>query len=277
MTLPTHIRNPRVLVFDSGVGGLSIAGAIRQHCDIDTIYASDNAAFPYGTKSEQTLIDRTKCVLEAIQKQVDADIIVIACNSASTVTLPVLRQCFTEPVIGVVPAIKPAASLSQSKVIGLLATPGTVSRDYTLDLIETFASDCCIVPLGCAELVYFAEEKLKGRSIDKSKLAQLMQPLARDKNIDTIVLACTHFPLLLEELKAVLPHIQHWVDSGDAIARRVAYWIKELGFEKGTQAIKGQSFFTRRDDSIEQLQSALAANQLDNVNIIELPFNNSDK
>jgi len=275
--LPKLTRNPRVLVFDSGVGGLSIARAIKQHSHIDTLYVCDNAAFPYGTKSEKTLIERSKTVLEHLQKQVEADIIVIACNTASTVILPTLRETFAVPVIGVVPAIKPAASMSQSKVIGLLATPGTVTRDYTHDLIQSFASDCRILPLGCAQLVYFAEEKLKGHSIDKQHLAELMQPFAEDKSIDTIVLACTHFPLLLEELKSVLPNIHYWVDSGDAIARRVAYWIGELGFEEVYNELKGRSFFTAQDTSIEQLHVALAQDQLDNVHIIELPFTNSEK
>jgi len=269
---PIRSRNPRVLVFDSGVGGLSIARAIKELNHVDIIYVSDNAAFPYGTKSETTLIDRTKSVLKEIQQQVEADIIVIACNTASTVTLPTLRESFNEPVIGVVPAIKPAALVSKSKVIGLLATPGTVSRDYTHDLIRSFASDCRIVPLGCSELVYFAEEKLKGNDINIQQLIALIHVFKKNKTIDTVVLACTHFPLLLDELKIALPDITHWIDSGDAIARRVAYWISELNFETTNHEMRGQSFFTQHDTAIDNLHAALVQNQLDNIQFIELPF-----
>lgn len=266
--------NPRVLVFDSGVGGLSIVRAIKQQTNADIIYASDNAAFPYGTKSEATLIERTKNVLKSIQQAAKANIIVIACNTASTVTLPALRESFAEPVIGVVPAIKPAAVLSKSKVIGLLATPGTISRAYTSDLIREFANDCQVISVGSAELVHYTEEKLKGTAIDSKQLIELVQPFYENQQIDTMVLACTHFPLMLEELKTVLPNITYWVDSGGAIARRVNYWISQLGLDEPARIInEHRSFFTQKDDSIERLKNTLMSDGLGNIQLIEMPFN----
>jgi glutamate racemase len=218
----------RILVFDSGVGGLSILQEIRRqypHCCF--FYASDNAAFPYGTKTEEELIERVDVVLHQLQQTTQADIIVVACNTASTVALPRIRERFSQPVIGVVPAIKPAAAISQSKVIGLLATPGTVKREYTQQLIAQFAADCEIISIGSSELVHLAEQKLRGETITQQQLEPIVQRLIHNPEIDTVVLACTHFPLLKEELKIALPNIKHWVDSGEAIARRVGHWLSQ--------------------------------------------------
>lgn len=219
---PASKARARVLVFDSGVGGLSILSEIRQHipgCEL--VYACDNAAFPYGTKDEAELVERVDAVLKALIAQIDPDIVVVACNTASTVALPHIRNHFHKPVVGVVPAIKPAAQLSQSRVIGLLATPGTVSRPYTQQLIDEFAPDCTIIRVGSTELVQLAEQKLRGQSPDPEKLREILAPIFTNPRTDTLVLACTHFPLLRDELEAAAPRAIQWVDSGAAIARRV--------------------------------------------------------
>ena len=273
-------RKPRIVVFDSGVGGLSIAQAIKKtHQSLEIVYVSDNAAFPYGTRGETTLIERTLAVLGEVQRQYHADVIVIACNTASTVALPSLRKALNIPIVGVVPAIKPAAVLSTSKVIGLLATPGTVARRYTEALIEEFADDCQIIPVGSAELVKLAEDKLHGESIDLPVIEQIVEPFTRAEHIDTVVLACTHFPLLLEELKLALPKIHHWVDSGDAIARRITYWLAELGLSQ--QAIQAQAqtsqqhcIFTEQTPALAlaTLSIALKARGFDKIDVIPMPF-----
>ena len=213
-----------ILVFDSGVGGLTITKELVSrlpHCRIT--YAADNAGFPYGTKSEQELITRVNTVLHRLTSHTQADIVVIACNSASTIALPHVRQQFEIPIVGVVPAIKPAAALSQSKVVGLLATPGTIKRDYTDGLINEFAQDCQVVRIGSNALVHLAEAKLSGERVDVSKLENEILPFvdAQNLGLDTVVLACTHFPLLEPELRTCLPFVTHWVNSGAAIARRV--------------------------------------------------------
>ena len=214
---------PKILVFDSGVGGLSILQAISSRLpDCHYVYASDNAGFPYGTREEKDLVHRVDKVLKALINRVEPDIVVIACNSASTVALPKIRSHFTKPVVGVVPAIKPAAAISTSKVIGLLGTPGTVQRAYTRQLISDFASDCEVISVGSSELVEIAESKLRGISPNQLQLKEILQPFSDTELLDTVVLACTHFPLLTEELRTTLPGINQWVDSGEAIARRVA-------------------------------------------------------
>ncbi|MGH6935220.1 MAG: aspartate/glutamate racemase family protein, partial [Methylocella sp.] len=141
MALPRS-RAPKILVFDSGLGGLTVCGEVASLLpDAQIIYAADNAAFPYGELSEDALVARVLVVTDRLISLCGPDAVVIACNTASTLTLPHLRARFSEiPFIGTVPAIKPAASQSRSGLISVLATPGTVARDYTQDLVRTYAA-----------------------------------------------------------------------------------------------------------------------------------------
>ena len=218
---------PTALVFDSGVGGLSVYQEIRDLLpDLHYIYAFDNQGFPYGEKDEAFIIDRVVKTVAEVQKRHPLSIVIIACNTASTITLPALRERFNCPIVGVVPAIKPAAKLTRNGIVGLLATRATVQRSYTHDLIARFAKDCSIKMLGSAELVELAEAKLHGEEIDHAALKKILRPwLSMAEPPDTVVLGCTHFPLLREELAAVLPAGTRLVDSGAAIARRVAWLI----------------------------------------------------
>ncbi|PHM39513.1 glutamate racemase [Xenorhabdus mauleonii] len=219
---------PTILVFDSGVGGLSVYKEIRQLLpDLHYIYAFDNAAFPYGEKTAEVIIERVVQVVDGIQQKHPLAAVVIACNTASTVSLPALRERFSFPVVGVVPAIKPAAKLSCNRVVGLLATRATVNRDYTKELIARFAVDCQVHSIGSAELVELAERKLHGEDIPLQELERILKPWLRMKEPpDTVILGCTHFPLIAEELSKVLPDGTRLIDSGAAIARRTAWLIK---------------------------------------------------
>ncbi|EKY3090292.1 glutamate racemase [Cronobacter dublinensis] len=224
---PSEAR-PTILVFDSGVGGLSVYDEIRHLLpDLHYIYAFDNVAFPYGEKSETFIVERVVEIVTAVQARYPLALAVIACNSASTVSLPALREKFAFPVVGVVPAIKPAARLTANGVVGLLATRGTVKRPYTHELIARFANECRIEMLGSAELVEIAEAKLHGEPVSLEALRRVLRPWLRmPEPPDTVVLGCTHFPLLAEELLQVLPEGTRLVDSGAAIARRTA-WLLE--------------------------------------------------
>ncbi|KEY57178.1 glutamate racemase [Serratia sp. DD3] len=223
----TAISRPSVLIFDSGVGGLSVYQEVRQLLpDLHYIYAFDNVAFPYGEKSEEFIIERVLEIVSAVQQHHPLALVIIACNTASTVSLPALRESFTFPVVGVVPAIKPAVKLTANGIVGLLATRGTVQRTYTRELIERFAKDCKIELLGSSELVELAEAKLHGEPVPMATLKKILQPwLSMREPPDTVVLGCTHFPLLAEELTQVLPEGTRLVDSGAAIARRAAWLI----------------------------------------------------
>jgi len=220
---------PRVLVFDSGVGGLSVASCIHQALPgAELVYLADNAGFPYGDKPEQVVIERSCGLIMGCLARWRCDVIVIACNTASTVALPSLRSRTDIPVVGVVPAVKPAAACSENRRIGLLATPATVRRPYLDDLVREFAADCQVVRLGHPGLVLWAEALVSGAEPPQQDLDQAMQPL-REAGVDTVVLGCTHYPLLLPWLRKSLPEVRYWVESGEAIARRVAYWLEEAG------------------------------------------------
>jgi glutamate racemase len=213
----------RVLVFDSGVGGLSVLDAIAAagHA-LSLDYVADNAWLPYGLKSDAALRERVPALLAHMTKAWAPDAVVVACNTASTIVLPDVREALSVPVVGVVPPIKPAAALTRTGVIGLLATPATVRRAYTDDLITQFAADKRVVRFGSAALVEAAERKLRGEAIDPAAVHEAIDALFADGAVDVVALACTHFPLLAQELAAAAPRPCTWLDSGAAIARRVA-------------------------------------------------------
>jgi glutamate racemase len=213
----------RVLVFDSGVGGLSVFDAIAaSNHELALDYVADNAWLPYGLKSDAALRGRVPALLAEMTKAWTPDVLVVACNTASTIVLPDVREALSIPVVGVVPPIKPAAALTKTGVIGLLATPATVRRQYTDDLIAQFAADKRVVRFGSSALVEAAERKLAGEDVDMAAVREAIDALFSDGAVDVVALACTHFPLLADELAATAPRACTWLDSGAAIARRVA-------------------------------------------------------
>ncbi len=217
----------RVLVFDSGIGGLSVLDAIAASgFALELDYVADNAWLPYGLRADTKLRARLPGLLASLVGQWAPDLVVLACNTASTIALEQVRAALSVPVVGVVPPIKPAAALTRTGVIGLLATPATIRRAYTTDLIAQFAADKRVVRYGSAALVEAAERKIRGAAVDPSAVAEAIEGLfgaPSGGEIDVIALACTHFPLLVGELSAAAPRPCVWLDSGEAIARRVAH------------------------------------------------------
>ncbi|MES1156617.1 MAG: glutamate racemase [Alphaproteobacteria bacterium] len=216
----------RVLVFDSGVGGLSVLDSIAAHGGaVELDYLADNAWLPYGLKSDAELTARIPALVQRVAAQFQSDAVVLACNTASTIALDQTRAALSVPVIGVVPPIKPAAAATKTGVIGLLATPATVRRVYTNDLIANFAADKRVVRYGTSALVDAAEAKLRGETPDFAATLEALTGLfgaPGGGEIDVVALACTHFPLMKEELSAAAPRPCLWLDSGEAIARRLA-------------------------------------------------------
>ena len=208
-----------ILVFDSGVGGLSVYKEISQLLpNHNYIYVFDNEAYPYGELDQQVLIQRVQSIVASFVVSHAIDIVVIACNTASTIVLPTLRANNLTPIVGVVPAIKPA-SLLANKAVGLIATPATITREYTHDLIKNFSSNKRVELLGSTRLVDMAEDKLRGEKISLEELQQILQPMIN--TIDVAVLGCTHFPLIKSEIQQVLGESVVLIDSGKAIAKRV--------------------------------------------------------
>ncbi len=222
--LQQKLKLKRILFFDSGVGGLSICQAVRKiNPDVEPVYLFDNECFPYGEKSESFLIERVSDILEAAVKKFELSGIIVACNTASTVALPSLRNHISLPIIGVVPAIKPAACLSKKKIIALLATPGTINRKYTDNLIKNYAFDCKVIKIGSARLARIAEERLTCNNVDETEIAGILSPIINLKEKDrpdVVVLGCTHYPFIADIIKKLLPDCQ-LIDSGIAIGKRV--------------------------------------------------------
>ena len=234
----------RVLVFDSGVGGLTVAGEIRALGPrLSVHYSADTGFFPYGDKSDEALRERLPKVAKALVEAVRPDVFVIACNTASTLALAEVRAVLDIPVVGTVPAIKPAARLTETGTIGLLATPGTIRRAYTARLIEEFAHDKRVLLHGSLELVKLAEAHARGEDVPPEAFAAaqaLLFEAPGGEAIDTIVLACTHFPLVRGQLIATAPRPVSYVDSGAAIARQTIRMLPDVtrsGGQGGTASL----------------------------------------
>lgn len=251
---------PTILVFDSGVGGLSVYREVKKLLpNAHYIYVFDNEAFPYGEKSEEFIINRVYQIVNVVAKQQPLTLVIIACNTASTVSLPNLRAHFSFPVVGVVPAIKPATKLTRNGIVGLLATKGTVNREYTKELIERFATDCKVISLGSADLVQLAERKLHGEQIPLTEVANAVKPWLRmPEPPDTVILGCTHFPLLIEELEQVLADGTRFIDSGAAIARRTVWLINNQAEITPTEE-QNFAYCLLMDSIVQELQPVLAS------------------
>ena len=214
-------------VFDSGFGGLTVHRALLEALpDRDFVYLGDNRNAPYGVRPPLEVLTLTCAAIERLFEQ-GCTLAVIACNTASTIALDHVRAALDLPVVGTVPAIKPAAELSKSRVIGVLGTEATVRQPYVDNLAAEFAADCTIVRHGSPELVALAEAKLAGDPVSVDDVRAAAQPLFDGNSaIDTVVLACTHFPLLADELQEAFPGL-NWIDGGAGIARRIAYLTRE--------------------------------------------------
>ena len=248
-----------ILLFDSGVGGLSVLAELRKLLpDAPVIYAADNAGLPYGTKSEAEIAARVSGLLGRITERFRPRLACIACNTASTIALGMVRDVLAIPVVGTVPAIKPAAALSHSGTIGLLGTAATIRQAYVDRLEAEFAHDKRLLRHAAPELVGAAEAKLRGQSVDPAIFARAAAGL-RDQpggiEIDTVVLACTHFPLVADELSIAFGPGLRLVDGGVGIARRIAHLTKGQLFERNLPDL---ALFTRDEESLAALAPALA-------------------
>ena len=234
-----------ILFFDSGVGGLSVlAPTLTLLPTAPIVYCADSAGFPYGQKNDAELASRVPALVGRLVERFHPRLAVIACNTASTIALEHVRSALDLPVVGTVPAIKPAAEVSKSRVIGVLGTEATIRQPYVEDLAAKFASDCRIIRHGSPELVELAEAKLRGEKVSVDLVRAATQPMfdaPGGERIDTLVLACTHFPLLNDELRAAFPNVAT-VHGGDGIARRIAYLTRDQAYP--VQPSKSLMLFT---------------------------------
>jgi glutamate racemase len=232
----TSKRPATILVFDSGLGGLTVFREIASaRPDARYLYVADDAFFPYGGRDEAELVARVVALMAELIDAHRPELVVIACNTASTLVLPQLRARFSLPFVGTVPAIKPACAASVTRRVSVLGTEATVRREYTRALIRDFANGSDVTLVGSARLAALAEAELKGAPADDAAIAEEIAPCFVDadgRRTDTIVLACTHYPLLLDRLIRLAPWPVNYIDPAPAIARRV---VDLMGPNAGAQ------------------------------------------
>ncbi|WP_249403644.1 glutamate racemase [Sphingomonas sp. CFBP 13720] len=249
-----------ILFFDSGIGGLSVVAPTRGLLPtVPIVHVADSAGFPYGTKTEAEIAGRVPALLGRLVERYRPRLVVIACNTASTIALGAVRAALDLPVVGTVPAIRPAAAISHTRVIGVLGTNATVRQPYVDDLAERFAGDCTVLRHGSAALVELAEAALAGTPPPPDRIAAELAGLFAQPDgdrIDVIVNACTHFPLLEADMTAIAPHVR-FVDGGPGIARRIAVLTAGQAFPDA--AVPGTLVFTRLGERERTLAAALGS------------------
>ena len=247
-----------ILVFDSGIGGLTVLREARLLMpERGFIYVADDAGFPYGGWDEEPLKARIVRLFEDLLGRYDPDAVIVACNTAFTLAGADLRQRFPEMrFIGTVPAIKPAAERTRSGLVSVLATPGTVKRAYTRDLIQSFASQCHVRLVGSENLARMAEAYIRGEVLDDTAVLAEISPCFVDKDgvrTDIVVLACTHYPFLANVFRRLAPWPVDWLDPAEAIARQARRLVPLVegaehpeNFDFAVFTSGGQDFPTRR-------------------------------
>ena len=227
--------------------------------NMPVVYVADSAGFPYGTKTEREIAARVPALLGRLAERYQPRLIALA----------TVREALDLPVVGTVPAIKPAAIASATRVIGVLGTEATVRQPYVDDLAARFAGDCTVLRHGSAELVALAEAKLHGEPTDPARYAAILHGLfgqAGGDRIDTIVNACTHFPLVADELAAAAPHPVRFVDGSAGIARRIAHLTEGQGWPDTPR--EGRAVFTAHSADTDRLVPALARFGLTRLDIL---------
>ena len=254
-------RRP-ILFFDSGVGGLSVLAPTRALLPAaPLVYVADSAGFPYGTRSEAEIAARVPALLGRLAERYDPRLIVIACNTASTIALGAVRAALDLPIVGTVPAIKPAAAVSVTRTIGVLGTDATVRQPYVDDLARRFAADCRVLRHGSARLVTLAEAALAREATPDAAYAEVLAGLLAQPGgdgIDVVVNACTHFPLVADRLAAAAPRPLRFIDGGPGIARRVAHLLEGTDWPDAPGT--GTAVFTRLAERYDPRLIVIACN-----------------
>ncbi|BAK83099.1 glutamate racemase [Komagataeibacter medellinensis] len=216
----------RILVFDSGIGGLGVVAQLRLLLPgVPIDYLADTAIFPYGEQPDSTLRQRIVSLLGQAIARLCPSVVVIACNTASTLALDSLRATYDVPFVGCVPPIKWAADRTRTGTIGLLATRATVRRPYLQELHIRFAPHCTLLAHGARGLADMAERAFRGEPPDRTQLAIELAGLFGQPGgaaIDVVGIGCTHYTFLLEALRESGPVGVAWLDPASAVARQTA-------------------------------------------------------
>jgi glutamate racemase len=261
--IPSSLRG-RVLAFDSGIGGLGIVAALRRRLPEARIdYLADTALFPYGEQPDDALRQHIVALLTGAIARLRPDVVVVACNTASTLALSALREtCPQTPFVGCVPAIRWAARLSRTRVIGLLATRATVRRPYVASLRERFAPDCTLLAHGARHLATYAEAMFRGQAVAPGLIAQELSGLfsqPESGRLDVVALGCTHYTFVVDALKEASPHPVIWLDPADPVARQTVAVLEAHAPSAGRHAAQdeGQLWYTALPPDLKLLEAPL--------------------
>lgn len=239
-------------IFDSGAGGLSVLSGIHQLLPAERLlYVADTAHAPYGPKGDDYIRARSEHIMQFFLQQ-GVKAVVVACNTATAAAIAQLRAQHELPIIGVEPAVKPAAALSRSGVVGVLATQGTISSERFLHLKNRFNDQVEIITSACPGLVQEIERPVPDPLALRSLLREFIEPLLA-RGADTLVLGCTHYPLVRTEIQAIAGSEVRVVDAGDAVARELQRRLAELGL-LNTAAAPGEVRFYSSGDPQQQAQ-----------------------
>jgi glutamate racemase len=257
---PSQRPEAPILLFDSGVGGLTVLAELRKLLpQAPVIYAADNAGLPYGGKTEAQVAARVAGLLGRMTERLHPRLACIACNTASTIALDAVREVLEIPIVGTVPAIKPAAAMTRTGVIGLLGTEATIRQGYVDRLEMRFAADKTLLRLGAPELVSAAEARIRGEKVDGAAVGRavaVLRAMPGGESVDTVVLACTHFPLLEPEFAEHFGPGVQFVHGAQGIARRIASLTEGQSFRRIEDDL---ALFTRDGETVEAYRKGLAA------------------
>lgn len=239
--MPKATANAPIGIFDSGIGGLSIAQEIAKHLPHERfIYFADTAHVPYGPRNDQNIRELTAQAIEWLYRK-GCKVAVVACNTASAFSLDYLREHYGDnfPIIGLVPALKPAVLQSKSKTVAVLATPATFRGQLIKDVVDKFAqpSGVTVIPVTCLDLVPFVESGAQMSAACLATLKDILQPVV-DQGADYLVLGCTHYPFLKIAIQSIFGQKLTLIDSGLAVARQTARILikNELLFEQNHES-----------------------------------------
>ncbi|ADZ69997.1 Glutamate racemase [Polymorphum gilvum SL003B-26A1] len=226
-----------MLLFDSGIGGLTVLREARVLMpERSFVYVADDAAFPYGGWDEAPLRARLLALFAELFDRFDPVVSIVACNTAFTLAGADLRAAFPDRTfVGTVPAIKPAAERTRSGLVSVLATPGTVRRAYTRELIQSFASQCHVRLVGSQNLAPMAEAYIRGEPLSDEAVGAEIADCFLEKDgarTDIVVLACTHYPFLANVFRRLSPWPVDWLDPAEAIARQARRLVPALAHLK---------------------------------------------
>ncbi len=260
-------RQRPIGVFDSGVGGLTVLRHVRTMLPgADLLYVADSAHAPYGDKSVQFIEARALAIAEFLVAR-DAKALVVACNTATAAAIAALRQRFDLPIVGMEPAVKPAAEATRSGVIGVLATSGTLESGKFAELVQRFGSQARVIVQPCPGLVEQVELGDLGGPLTRRLLEGFIAPLL-DAGADTLVLGCTHFPFLQPLLRELVGGEVAVIETGAAVARQLVRRLAEADFSSGITSASGHEpslalrFPTARPKGTERFFSSGQPTQL---------------